>query len=255
MKRVEHTLYSGAKVIGYLRENSGKSLYSTRPAIVVYPGGGYFYRSERENEPVVLEFLSRGYQVFVLEYSVGEDLEKGEPEKEGAEAVAWIRENAGALEVVEDQIALLGFSAGGHAALSLCCHSDYYGASSRPDAAILSYPVVTMGEYTHAGTRDNITKGERERMEYFSLETQVTPSIPPLFIWHTTEDTSVPPMNTILLVSALESVKATYEYHLYQRGKHGLSTCRREVGPPEERTERWIEEADSWLKDLFSFRQ
>ena len=259
MERIEHILSDGKKVIGYIHENLGKlgkGAYGLRPAIVVLPGGGYSYRSMRENEPIVLEFLSRGYQVFVLEYACGEEIRKGlVPERECAEALIWIRENSEALDTDKDKVALMGFSAGGHAALSLSCHHEKYGLQARPDAVVLAYPVVTMGEYTHQGTHDNITGGDKEKEKYYSLETQVTSSIPPVFLWHTTQDRSVPPMNSISLLLSLEKVGAVYEYHLFQKGKHGLSTCRNEVGSPEERTEAWIVLADSWLKDLFSFRQ
>ena len=110
-----------------------------------------------------------------------------------------------------------------------------------------------MGEWSHKGSRDNITRGEKERMEYFSLENQITPSIPPTFVWHTTEDKSVPPMNTILLLEALERVGAYYEYHIFTMGKHGLSTCRKDVGSVEKRAKNWMDLASSWLSELFSF--
>ncbi|MGN1163819.1 MAG: alpha/beta hydrolase, partial [Candidatus Ornithospirochaeta sp.] len=162
MNIIEHTLSDGTKLTSYIHEDifPDGSSYSARPGIVVFPGGGYSKLSKRENEPVVLEFLSRGYQVFVLEYAVGiEEIKKREPEKDAAEAVAWIRENREELKTTH--VVLMGFSAGGHAALSLLCHWKEYGDSSRPDAGILCYPVVTMRkEYTHLGTMENITMGD-----------------------------------------------------------------------------------------------
>ena len=256
MEYNEYTLNDGAKLKAYIREDLSSicDSYKYRPGIIVLPGGGYQYLSYRESEPVVLEFLSRGYNLFLLEYAVTkEEIKKREPEKEVAEAVAFIRKNKEKFRVKEHNIALLGFSAGGHLALSLGSHWEKYGASSSPDALILSYPVVTMGKWSHQGSRDNLTRGERERIEYFSLENQIKATIPPTFVWHTSEDISVPPRNTIMLLSALDSVGAYYEYHIFTKGKHGLSTCRKEVGSVERRAKEWMDLASSWLEDLFSF--
>ena len=256
MEYNEYKLSDGALLKSFIREDLTKKCEShkKRPAIIVFPGGGYEYLSPRESEPIVLEFLSRGYNLFLLEYAVTRnEIEKREPEAEAAEAVAYIRKNSDRFRIKEDNIALMGFSAGGHAALSLGAHWKRYGIESRPDALVLSYPVVTMGEWSHKGSRDNITRGEKERMEYFSLENQITPSIPPTFVWHTTEDKSVPPMNTILLLEALERVGAYYEYHIFTKGKHGLSTCRKDVGSVEKRAKNWMDLASSWLSELFSF--
>ena len=241
MEYNEHKLSDGAVLKSYIREDITDKCEShkERPAVIVFPGGGYQYLSKRESEPIVLEFLSRGYNLFLLEYAVTkEEIEKREPEKEAAEAVAFIRRNRDKFRVKEDNIALMGLSAGGHVVLSLGAHWERYGKESRPDALVLSYPVVTM---------------EKESLEYFSLENQITSSIPPTFIWHTTEDKSVPPMNTIMLLEALERVGAYYEYHMFTKGKHGLSTCRKDVGVVEKRAESWMDLASSWLSELFSF--
>lgn len=257
MEYNEFILSDGAVLKSYIREDLSEKCnsYKERPAIIVFPGGGYKYLSPRESEPIVLEFLSRGYNLFLLEYAVTkEEIMKREPEKEAAEAVAFIRENKERFRIKEDNIVLLGFSAGGHVALSLGAHWERYGIVSKPNALVLSYPVVTMGAWCHEGSKDNLTRGEKERVEYFSLENQITPSIPPTFVWHTAEDKSVPPMNTIMLLESLESVGATYEYHIFSKGKHGLSTCRKEVGSEEKRAEKWMDLSDSWLSDLFSFQ-
>ena len=257
MEYNELKLGDGTVLKSYIREDLSYKCDShrLRPGIIVLPGGGYEYLSPRESEPIVLEFLSRGYNLFVVEYAVTkEEIKNKEPEKEVAEAISFIRKNKDRFRVKEDNLALMGFSAGGHAALSLGVHWEKYGESSRPDALVLSYPVVTMGEWTHEGSRDNLTRGEKERIEYFSLENHVTASIPPTFVWHTTEDKSVPPMNTIMLLEALEKAGAYYEYHIFTKGKHGLSTCRKDVGSPERRAENWMDLADSWLSELFSFQ-
>lgn len=251
-------LSSGGVLKAFIREDiyPNGSFYSLRPCIIVLPGGGYEYLSKRESEPIILEFLSRGYNIFLLEYTVGkENILLHEPEKEVAEAVAYVRRNSKSFNVIENNIAIMGFSAGGHVALSLACHWEKYGEESRPDAVILSYPVVTMGEWSHPGSKDNLTRGDKDRIQYYSLENQCTPSIPPIFFWHTAQDMSVPPMNTILLLQALERVGASYEYHIFTKGKHGLSTCRREVKSEEERAKEWMNLASSWLSELFDFKQ
>ncbi len=254
MKTVEYTIGDNAStLIGYIHEDLSEycETYRRRPAVVVCPGGGYEFLSPREEDPVAFQFFAAGYQVFILRYSVGAAIRKVQPESEAAAAIKLIRSDAGKLNVEPGMIAIMGFSAGGHLALSLACHWKRYGSDTRPDAAVLAYPVVTMGEYAHGGSRKALTGGDSELVSYYSLETQVSEDTPPCFIWHTAEDASVPVMNSILLSSALSAVSVPFEMHIFQKGSHGLSIARKETGRVERNVQSWIPLSLSWLSSLF----
>lgn len=242
----------GTALHGILHERITDDEAFLRPCVLVLAGGAYEHRSRRETEPVMLRFLSHGYQAFTLDYTVGrENIALHEPEAEVNAALTHLRENAAGYDIDPDRIVLLGFSAGGHLALSSQCHFR----SGRADALVLCYPVVTTGEYGHDRSTFNITGGKEEKKEYYSLEKQITDSIPPVFIWHTTEDTSVHPMNTLLLGEALAEKHVPFEYHLFQKGKHGLSICTDDVNSFEERTAEWLSLCFSWLEDTLNWRQ
>ena len=244
-----------SKLTGYIHEDLTPfcETYLNRPVVIVCPGGAYMHLSPREKDPVVFPLFSAGYQVFVLEYSIGDAIKGSEPEEELASSVAYIKNHHEELNVISDQIAVLGFSAGGHLAASLCCHWPKYGEESHPDCGILCYPVITMGEYKNERTTDTLCYGDSDRLEYFSLENQVTDKTSPCFIWHTTEDTSVPIQNSLLFVTSLVQHKIPFEYHVFEKGKHGLSLGRRETGPEEVYVQDWFNLAVSWLNRRWDF--
>ena len=254
MNRVEyHVGKASARLIGYIHEDFSSvcDTYSRRPAVIVMPGGGYSHLSAREEDPVVFPFFAEGYQVFVLRYSIGEDIPLSSPESEAAEAVAVIRRDAERLRT-DGRIAVIGFSAGGHLAASIACHHQLYGAESRVDAAMLAYPVITMGEKTHEGSRSMITHGDPSLLSYYSLETQTGPDTPPCFIWHTVADALVPVENSMMFASSLRRQGIPFEMHLYPEGAHGLSAGRRETGMEEQGVQSWLPLALSWLSRVFS---
>ena len=111
--------------------------YTTRPAVLVIPGGGYVYCSPREGEPIALSYVARGFHTFVLTYSTGWDAAGFSPLEEVSWAIGYIREHAGEWNVAADKIAVCGFSAGGHLALS-----SGILAENKPNAMILGYPAT-----------------------------------------------------------------------------------------------------------------
>lgn len=223
-----------------------------RPALVICPGGGYSHLSPREDEPVALQFLAAGYNVFCLHYSVAEALSSSRPEEELAEAVKLIRSRAGEFGIDADKIAVMGFSAGGHLAASLACHWRLYGEEARVQAAVLCYPVITMGEHTHMGTKERITQGADD-IAYYSLETQVSGDVPPCYIWHTASDQAVPVENSLLFASALSACGTEYELHIYPTGVHGLALAREETDIIEEDAQGWVGEAVHFLDAHLGF--
>ena len=247
---------ASAYVRGYIHEDLSQycDSYKKRPAIVICPGGGYVHLSPREADPVALPLFASGFQVFILYYSIDSDIALSWPETELAEAVAYIKEHSEQLDVDPDKIAVMGFSAGAHVAGSLLCHYERYGESARPSLGILAYPVITAGEFCHEGSISRITlSGREDLMKYYSLETQVSSNTPPCFIWHTEEDKTVPVQNSLLFLSALIEHGVSAEFHMYPKGRHGLSTARREVGAEKKEVQSWLNLLVSWLDLMWDF--
>ncbi len=208
-----------------------------RPMVLICPGGAYAYTSGREDEPVATQFLARGYHTAVLHYSVGNS-KFPKQLYDIAKAMLLIRQHAQEWEVNPDQIVVCGFSAGGHEAGMLATmwhepflaeHFEVESEIFRPNLAVLGYPVITSGLYTHGGSFERLAGEDQKLREYLSLEKRVTDKTPPTFLWHTATDTAVPVMNSILFAEALAEHGVNFELHIYPRGAHGLSIATREV--------------------------
>lgn len=257
-----------SRLITYLQDDSDAMRITTRPLILICPGGGYRYTSDREAEPIALAFLAMGYHAAILRYSCA-------PARypvaltELAYSIKLLREHADEWHINPDQIAVQGSSAGGHLAASLgmfwseafLVEAVGLDASEskrlRPNGMILCYPVITSGEYAH---RDSFKAllGEREAelSEKMSLEKQVSERTPQAFIWGTYEDGSVPMENSLLLVGAMRRHNIPVEYHLYPRGGHGLALANRltetaDGRAVQEECSSWVGLAATWLAQLF----
>lgn len=202
-----------------------------RPAALILPGGGYEHLSQRESEPVALRFAARGWAAFVLEYSVA-PARFPVPLQEAALAMRYIRQHAGELEIDPGMVAVVGFSAGGHLAGLLGTIWDdpqladlAGGVSLRPDALGLCYPVAVAWGRTHQGSFDNLTGNDPELAGALSLDKLVRGDMPPVFLWATRNDGSVPCRNSLILAQSLEEAGVDFSLHLYRRGKHGLATA------------------------------
>lgn len=248
-------LYLPYNMVEMHRENQ------KRPCMVVCPGGGYGMCSERESEPIALKFLSEGFNVFVINYSVA-------PHRfptqilEVAALMELIHKNAQEWNCDTEKIAIIGFSAGGHLAAhystSYNCDEvrEIFPESKPVNASVLCYPVISINfDETHKGSFQNLTGGIPETKELkakFSLESQVTKDTPPAFIWHTAEDNCVPVRNSLVYAEALSQNKIPFELHIYPYGCHGLSTCDKEsidnVTTIHDYNASWIADAKKWLK-------
>ena len=203
-----------------------------RPSVVICPGGGYEHLSDREAEPIALVFASMGFNAFIVWYRIAPHRHPG-PVQDVAAAVAWVRAHAEEFSAAPDAIAVLGFSAGGHAAGSLGVrwHDEALMAdcgltceAARPNAMVLCYPVITGGPFAHRGSFRNLTGTEDLAIhETHSLENLVTDQAPPTFLWHTFEDGAVPVENTLMMASALRRHGVLTEVHIFPHGGHGLA--------------------------------
>lgn len=232
-----------------------------RPCMVVCPGGGYWMCSERESEPIALKYLSEGFNVFVINYSVQIHRFPNQL-REVAALMELIHKNADEWNCDTEKIAIIGFSAGGHLAAhySTCYNCDevreVFPESKRVNASILCYPVISINfDETHQGSFINLIGGIPETDELkakFSCESNVTKDTPPAFIWHTASDDCVPVRNSLVYAEALSKHNIPFELHIYPHGWHGMSTCDRETLDKPERIANynasWIEDSKKWLK-------
>jgi acetyl esterase/lipase len=202
-----------------------------RPAVLICPGGGYGYTSEREAEPIALQFNAAGFHAFVVYYSVA-PYRHPQPLQDVSSAMCIIRDRAEEWRIHPQQIAVCGFSAGGHLAASLGVHwhKSYVqnvpgmeADKNRPDALILSYPVISSGPFAHQGSFENLLGPEAsEALQHeMSLEQHVHDKIPPVFLWHTVEDTAVPVENSLLFAMQLRKHDMPFEMHIYPDRPHG----------------------------------
>ncbi len=233
------------------------------PAIIVCPGGGYGMCSKREAEIIALQFTAAGYHAFVLDYAVAPDNHYPEPQKNLSDAISLVRKNAEEWRIDKDKIAVIGFSAGGHLAASLATMWNKEPLKTedginKPNAAILSYPVISSVEgVTHEGSMINLCCGDGELREKMSLETQVDKDTPPCFIWHTFSDEVVPVENSLRFAAALNKSKIPFEMHIFPNGPHGLSVSNHitaideNYNIPEVRA--WVKLAVDWLNRTFNY--
>lgn len=207
------------------------TFHRVHPAVLVIPGGGYSHVSRREGEPVALRFLTRGWCAFVLDYSIF-PLRFPVALREAAMAMCYIRQNAAALCVDPEMVAAMGFSAGGH----LCgCLGTLYDAPEvgelgpgeliRPDALGLCYPVALSWGRTHGGSFDCLCSEDAVLRQRLSLDRLVRPDMPPVFLWHTRDDGTVPCRNCLVLAERLDDLGVDLSLHIYRTGTHGLSTA------------------------------
>ena len=235
-----------------------------KTALVLCPGGGYEYCSIREGAPVARAFARHGIETFVLDYDCANAPLGTRPLHALSAAVAWVRQHAAQYGVDENRIAVGGFSAGAHLAGTLAAvwnRPDWFGADTdlalhRPYAAVLCYPVVTAGEYAHRGSFVQLAGADEHRQQAFSLETLVDADMPPVFLWHTLKDGSVPVENTLLLEAALRRAGVSHELHLFPHGVHGLALADFETYDPargrrpDRHVARWLELCAEWLREV-----
>ncbi|WP_417444365.1 alpha/beta hydrolase [Joostella sp.] len=235
------------------RNNNGKS-------VVICPGGGYgILAYDWEGTEIAQWFNSKGYTAFVLKYRLPiakTVTNKNEvPLQDAKRAIQIVRKNASLWGLDENNIGIMGFSAGGHLASTLGTHfnidtnikdDSYKSVSARPDFMILMYPVVTMKEkYTHMGSRNALLgkNPSEEKITFYSNELQVTADTPPTFIVHSTDDNAVPVENSLLFYKALKENNVPVEIHLYPTGGHGFGLA---LEYPH--LKAWPKLLDEWLQ-------
>ena len=258
---------SEAIISAYIPENSEEiNINKKRETIIICPGGGYEFTSDREAEPIALKFVAQGFNAVVIRYSIA-PVRYPTALLELAETVGYVREKEKEWNVDTEKVIVCGFSAGGHLAGSLGVlwnneiiekYLDIKNEEVKPNAMILCYPVISSGEFAHKGSFDSLL-GDKEAeisRENLSLEKLVSIETPKTFLWHTFDDGTVPVQNSLLFSNALASNKVQFELHIYPSGVHGLGLCE-EITAMNGRSEHinshiasWFNLACQWIKTL-----
>lgn len=225
---------------------------ATGAAMVVLPGGGYGGLAAHEGRDYALWLNQQGISAWVLKYRLGSHGYRHPRMLEDASrAIRLVRARAADWKVDPARIGIMGSSAGGHLASTLLTHFDegrpdaadeVERRSSRPDLGILCYPVITLGEFTHQGSKRNLLGAEPDPklVEDLSNEKRVTARTPPTFLWHTVEDQAVPLENSLTFAMALRRAGVPFELHVFEKGRHGIGLAN---GHP------WTQALAHWLGD------
>ncbi len=240
------TFYSPEEIAA---DHSKKATYAygfvvdkNAPTFFIAPGGGYCCVClNYEGVYIAEEFNRHGINAFVLNYRVGKDAHAPNPQEDMASLVKYVFANKEKFGVAKEEYSVLGFSAGGHLAASFSTENvggKSFGLPS-PKYAVLCYPVITMGEYTHKVTMEKLTGGDEKLKDAYSVEKHLD-NYPPTFLWHCKDDTCVPPINSIDLSEKLTEKGIPNKLVLYNKGGHGLG-----LG--------YKSEARGWFEDMLAF--
>ena len=248
-----------AKLHSYLPSNSHltpESRRNIRPAVIVLPGGGYAMTSDREAEPIALNFLAEGISVFVLRYSVMTPF----PQSlcEAAESIRFVRSHAEEWGIDPNKIAVCGFSAGGHLALA-----SGLQAEQKPNAMILGYPAASAPNLPAIDYmlklltgKENVTDEDAKR---FDLVPQITKDAPPVFLMATAED-GLTGLGALPIACQYAKLGLPYELHVVSHGRHGLALGNEVTANGSSRNlnpafATWIELCALWLHRTFGAPQ
>jgi acetyl esterase/lipase len=224
-------------------------------AVIICPGGGYaIHATDHEGVQPARYFNRIGVTAFVLRYRLS-PYRHPIPLQDAQRALRMVRANASEFGVDPHRVGIMGFSAGGHLTSTAVTHFDAGDAkaedsidqqSCRPDFGIFGYPVVSfVADYSHKGSAKNLLGDQAtdEQLRDLSNDTQVTKETPPVFLFHTSEDTGVPPENSLAFYAACHRAGVPAELHIYQQGPHGVGLANEHPA-----LSQWIHAAGTWLK-------
>lgn len=233
-----------------------------RPAVIICPGGGYeFLAYDQEGYDCAEWFQKLGISSFVLTYRLSPDHHPCQL-MDIQRAIRTLRHRAGEYNINPEKIGVMGFSAGGHLAGASAIHfrecfyptDEIDKENARPDFAILCYPAVSAETFCHEGCVKAFLGEDRAKdkkwRDYFSLEKNVTPEVPPIFIWQTAEDDCVPVENALALTTALAKKKVPVELHIYPFGPHGQGQANGVHSFDLPYLNQWTKSCEAWLKEV-----
>ena len=224
-----------------------------RPAILVCPGGGYMYCSDREAEPIALAYTARGFHAFVLRYSVGWEAGGFRPLQEVSWAIGYLREHAEEWNIDPEKIVTCGFSAGGHLALSAGLLAE-----NKPNAMILGYPAASAPNMPGMNFMLQLLEGKKdvtaEDAAKYDLVSQITKDAPPVFIAATAQDL-LTPHGALPIAQKYSQFGTNYELHIFQYGPHGYAlanevTADGSINTVDPAYAQWHELSVMWLHKI-----
>lgn len=233
---------------------------ATGAAVMICPGGGYaILAMDHEGGQIAQWFNSLGIHAFILKYRLGSwngsEYQHPTMLNDAKRAFRMIRAKAKEWQIDPNRIGVMGFSAGGHLASTLATHFDdgnpkaedlIEQVSCLPNFLVLGYPVISFQEYAHAGSRRFLLgpTPSMSEVEDLSNHKQVSVLTPPTFLFHTNEDTGVPPENSVLFYMALRAKGVPAELHIYEKGRHGVG-----FAPDDPVLSTWKDRLKDWLKN------
>ena len=228
---------------------------SSKPCVVVCPGGGYrILASTHEGTDIAKKLNELGIHALVLYYRIPDSTRQVDrriaPLQDAQQAIRLVRKNANKWGVDVGKVGIMGFSAGGHLAASAATHfnQDYTGIHDyinlRPDFQILLYPVISMRPFGHSGSTVNLIgkKPSEENLHLFSNEEQITDYTPKAFIVHAADDKAVPIKNSLIYVENLSAKEVPADLHVYAKGGHGFGLNNKTTN------ELWFDRLAEWFK-------
>lgn len=228
----------------------------TGTAVVILPGGGYGgLAMDHEGHQIAKWWNRVGVAGIVVSYRHGPHYQHPAPLQDAQRAIRYVRAHAKDLGIDSHRVGVMGFSAGGHLASTVSTHFDAGDSasadvvaqqSSRPDFAVLCYPVISMLDpLAHKGSRRNLLgeNPDEELVRNVSNQLQVTAQTPPTFLFHTTEDPVVKVGNAIAYYDALIQNGVAAELHIYQKGRHGVG-----LAPNDPVLKSWPDRLLDWIR-------
>lgn len=226
------------------------------PCVIVCPGGGYgILAASHEGTDVALKLNAMGVHALVLHYRIpnakAQVYKSIAPIQDAQQAIRLVRQNAQKWGIDSNKIGIMGFSAGGHLASTAATHFEYDylnisdQISRRPDFQILIYPVITMKEFGHQGSKNNLigAKAKIDSVDLFSNELRVNSKTPKAFMVHASDDLAVPVKNSLVYAEALAYHGVSVALHVYPAGGHGFGMNNKTS------SEYWMDRLYTWLKD------
>ena len=241
MKIIQENIGEFAQLTGYLHEPNGDmNNIEVYPAIIILPGGGFRFCSDREAEPVAMNYFAEGFQAFVLRYTTTgkkTDAVMEDPMKDVQDTLRLIGERKKDYRVADGKMAILGFSGGGHLAAASATHGPL-----RPDALLLAYP--------------GILHSDLRALECPDILEAVDDNTPPTFLFGTANDKITPPRHPMAFAKALDDVGVGFELHIFREGVHGLSLAKPWTSGGDSNmvnmtVARWFSMSQDWLKAEF----
>lgn len=234
---------------------------ATGMGIVICPGGGYGGLAKHEGEGYAKYLAANGVSSFVLKYRLGS---KGYRHpvmwQDVSRAVRTVRARSDEWKLNPKLIGVMGSSAGGHLASTMVTHFDagqpdaqdpIERISSRPDFGVLCYAVISMEDgVTHGGSKRNLLGAtpDPSLVELLSNEKQVTKETPPCFVWSTGEDKAVPVENSLRFILAMQKAGVAYDFHVYQKGAHGIGLSEGKNGVAADDVHPWGKDLLFWFR-------